>query len=167
MHKLNNKTNQEEHAVKIKTRIQWFSVQLCILSIVLALTSLNALAEDNAFDAKYKVVIQVSTSDEHTRTIALNNAVNLQQLYGMDNVVVEVVAYGPGLGILTKNNKNAKRVKSLAQQNIIFSACNNTMSKIERKTGKRPVLVEGVQVVNAGVARIIELQMKGYSYIRP
>ena len=153
-----------------KNRFQRFSVQFGILCFAtLALISLNALASDDAFAPKYKVVIQISTDDEQTRTIALNNAVNLQQLYGMDNVAVEVVAYGPGLGVLTadKNNKNATRVKSLAQQNIVFSACNNTMSKIEKKTGKRPVLVEGVQVVNAGVARIVELQMKGYTYVRP
>lgn len=54
----------------------------------------------------HKVVIQVSTDDVRTQNIALNNAVNLQKLYG-------------------------------------------------------------VEIVNAGVARIIELQEQNYSYIRP
>lgn len=141
---------------------------LFLLSIVaIMVLTQTAQAKDAGFDTKYKVVIQISSADEVTRTTAINNAVNLQQLYGMDNVTVEVVAYGPGLTVLTKQSKQADRIKSLATQNIIFSACNNTMTKIEKKTGKKPVLVEGVGIVPAGVARIVELQMQGYSYVRP
>lgn len=126
-------------------------------------------AAQNVFasDAKHKMVIQVSTDDARTQKIALNNAVNLQKLHGMDNVDIEIVAYGPGLGLLTPKSKEAKRVKSLALQNIKFSACENTMAKIEKKTGKKPTLTEGVGTVNAGVARILELQEQGYAYLRP
>jgi intracellular sulfur oxidation DsrE/DsrF family protein len=120
-------------------------------------------------EGKHKVVIQVSTDDPQTQTIALNNAVNVQKDLGMDNVEIEIVAYGPGLGLLTMNpkNKNADRVKSLAVQNITFSACGNTMAKVEKKTGKKPMLIDGVQVVKAGVIRLMELQEAGYSYVRP
>ena len=115
----------------------------------------------------HKVVIQVSTKDPLTQKIALNNAVNLQKLYGIDNVVVEIVAYGPGLSLLTTKNKQSKRVTSLAQSDIKFSACMNTMAKFKKKKGHFPKLSEGVGKVKAGVARIIELQEDGYSYIRP
>ncbi len=43
---------------------------------------------------KNKLVIQVSTDDARTQRIALNNAVNLQKLYGVDNIQIEIVAYG-------------------------------------------------------------------------
>ena len=119
--------------------------------------------------AKHKVVIQVSTADAKTQTIALNNAVNVMKHFAPGEASVEIVAYGPGLSILTngKKNKNAKRVASLAMSDITFSACGNTMKKIAKKKGKAPKLVEGVKVVPAGVIRIMELQGKGYSYIRP
>lgn len=120
-----------------------------------------------AADVKHKMVIQVSTNDPLTQKIALNNAVNLQKLYGLDDVSIEVVAYGPGLGLLTKKSKQAKRVESLAMQDITFSACSNTMKKMTKKTGKKPQLLTGVGTVNAGVARIMELQEQGYSYLRP
>jgi len=123
----------------------------------------NSAEQDNS----HKLVIQVSTDDPRTQKIALNNAVNLQKLYGMDNVKIEIVAYGPGLGLLTKKSGQASRVESLATQDITFSACKNTMNKVEKKTGKLPALLEGVQTVNAGVARIMELQEQGYAYIRP
>ena len=117
----------------------------------------------------HKVAIQISSGDALTQKIALNNAVNLQKAMGMDNVEIEIVAYGPGLSVLTQNPKNeeAARVKSLAQQNITFSACANTMKAIEKKTGHKPVLVDGVKVVPGGVVRLMELQEQGYSYIRP
>lgn len=117
--------------------------------------------------AEHKLVIQVSTDDPRTQKIALNNAVNLQALYGIDNVDIEIVAYGPGLGLLTPKNKQASRVQSLALQNITFSACQNTMNKVKKKKGKLPKLTEGVTQVKAGVARIMELQEQGYAYIRP
>ncbi len=121
----------------------------------------------HASEIKNKLVIQVSTDDPRTQTIALNNAVNLQKYYGIDNVVIEIVAYGPGLGLLTKTSEQAKRVESLALQDIRFSACGNTMQKIASKKGKMPQLLEGVDEVTAGVARIMELQQQGYAYIRP
>ena len=126
----------------------------------------SAMADSGA---KHKVVIQVSTADPKMQTIALNNAVNVQKNFAPGEVDVEVVAYGPGLSVFTqsKKNKNAKRVKNLAMSDITFSACGNTMKKIEKKTGKKPVLVEGVKVVPGGVIRIMELQGKGYAYIRP
>jgi len=139
------------------------TLMLPVLGASLLLGASNVFAEGG----KHKLVIQVSTDDARTQTIALNNAVNIQKLYGMDNVDIEIVAYGPGLGLLTKKNKASKRVKSLAMQNITFSACGNTMAKIEKKTGKKPVLTDGVKVVQAGVARIVALQEDGYSYVRP
>ena len=115
----------------------------------------------------HKLVIQVSSDDPQTQTIALNNAVNVQKHYGMDNVMVEIVAYGPGLTLLTAQSKQKSRVESLAMQDITFSACGNTMSKMEKKSGKKVVLAEGVTVVPAGVVRIMELQEQGYAYLRP
>ena len=132
--------------------------------LVLSLVMAGSVIADQE---PHKLVIQVSTDDPRTQVIALNNAVNLQKLYGMDNVQIEIVAYGPGLGLMTSKSKQASRVTSLAMQDITFSACSNTMNKVKKKTGKLPVLLEGVQPVNAGVARIMELQEQGYAYIRP
>jgi len=138
-----------------------------LLSVVAASFLLGAslVSADDA--PPHKIVIQVSTDDARTQKIALNNAINLQKNYGMDNVAIEIVAYGPGLSLLTTKSKQADRVKSLAIQNITFSACGNTMKKIEKKTGKKPALVDGVVVVKAGAARILDLQETGYAYLRP
>ncbi len=137
--------------------------------LVLAMGAMLAFSAVVSADShtKNKIVIQVSTDDPRTQKIALNNAVNMQKLYGIDNIQIEIVAYGPGLGLLTKKSTQASRVTSLAMQDITFSACGNTMEKVAKKSGKMPELLEGVGQVTAGVARIMELQQQGYAYIRP
>jgi hypothetical protein len=137
--------------------------------LLLMLSSMLMFSAQLSADShtKNKLVIQVSTDDPRTQKIALNNAVNLQKLYGMDNIQIEIVAYGPGLGLMTTKSGQASRVTSLAMQDITFSACGNTMKKVAEKSGKMPELLEGVGQVTAGVARIMELQQQGYAYIRP
>jgi intracellular sulfur oxidation DsrE/DsrF family protein len=139
--------------------------QLLALTVCLLLP-FGVMADHHGGKA-HKLVIQVSTNDAQTQKIALNNAVNAQKDIGMDNISIEIVAYGPGLSIMTAKSPEAKRVSSLAQQGITFSACNNTMKKMAKKSGKMPVLAEGVGIVPAGVIRIMELQEQGYAYVRP
>jgi intracellular sulfur oxidation DsrE/DsrF family protein len=118
-------------------------------------------------DKPHKLVIQVSTDDPAVQKTALNNAVNLQKMVGLDQVDIEVVAYGPGLSLFTSKSPEAFRVPDLAQQEITFSACENTMKHMVKKSGKEVELVDGVRVVPAGVLRILELQEQGYAYLRP
>lgn len=135
--------------------------------VVVMLTLLSVTTGFAQEDISHKLVIQVSTDDVITQKMALNNAVNLQKLYGLDNIIIEIVAYGPGLKLLTTQSAVASRIQSLALQDITFSACQNTMDAQKKKTGLSPVLLDGVTTVNAGVARIMELQEQGYAYIRP
>ena len=138
-------------------------ITVLLTAFLLLLTAHSAQAAEKI----HKLVIQVSTDDVRTQNIAMNNAVNLQKALGQDNIIIEIVAYGPGLSMLTPKSPASKRVPSLAMQDITFSACGNTMSKVSKKTGKMPKLLEGVDQVTAGVARIMELQQQGYAYIRP
>ncbi len=139
-----------------------------LVVLLLALPSLSVVTPVSAEeDMLHKVVIQLSSNDATTQTIAMNNAVNLQKAYGMDYVAIEIVAYGPGLSMLIAGGPMSQRVTSLSKQEIIFSACGNTIKRIEQRDGKKVGLSEGVRVVPAGVVRIIELQEQGYSYVKP
>jgi intracellular sulfur oxidation DsrE/DsrF family protein len=86
--------------------------------IPLSIATLLFVFSAQATNPKY--AIQISTDDARTQKIVLNNAANLQKYYGADNVIVEIVAYGPGLGILTPKNKNASRVGELQQQGYSY-----------------------------------------------
>jgi intracellular sulfur oxidation DsrE/DsrF family protein len=139
------------------------SVLVPLTFLMMLITGSSAFAADDV----RKLVIQVSTDDVRTQNIAMNNAVNLQKALGQDNIIIEIVAYGPGLNMMTPKSPASKRIPSLAMQDITFSACGNTKAKMEKKSGKKVNLVEGVQMVPAGVLRIMELQEQGYAYIRP
>lgn len=154
-------------STSLKTPQHCLSVAL-VYCVFLLLIGMPAIASADGFgDPEHKVVIQVSTDDPLTQRIALNNAVNLQKEFGQDNVRIEVVAYGPGLGLLTQKSEYSERVPSLAKQGIRFSACHNTMEAVEQKTGHMPMLLDGVEEVPSGVARVAELQEQGYAYVRP
>ena len=142
-------------------------IRIALAPILIALLMAFALSPVSAEDNLQKPVIQVSTDDERTQNMALNNAVNVQKALGMDNVIIEIVAYGPGLSLLTRQSTVSSRIESLAMMDITFSACGNTMDTIEKKKGKKVELLEGVSVVQAGVVRIMELQAQGCAYVRP
>lgn len=120
------------------------------------------------------LVVHVPQDDPKAWKQAINISNNIPKQLGADSVAVEVVAQGPGLKLLTQGSPETDRIKSLAllSENTLgggtkFSACAATMAGIKKRTGKEPVLLEGVNKVHPGaVARIMELQDKGCSYIR-
>jgi len=147
-----------------------FVLLFCLLAVAMsgAVASETADSDTSVFgQPEHQVVIQVSTSDPQAQRVALNKAGNLQKRFGMDNVAIEIVSYGPGLSLMTKDSEYSERVTSMARKGIRFSACHNTMEGIKRKTGHMPELLDGVEVVPSGTARIVVLQEKGYAYVRP
>ena len=120
----------------------------------------------------HKVAIHVDDSDPKRQNMALNNAFNVNAFYESkgEKVIIEVVAYGPGLMMLREDKSKVKdRIAkmSLELPNLSFAACGNTRKKMEKKEGKELVLVSEAKQVPSGVVRLMELQEQGYSYIRP
>ena len=151
---------------RTRGRVAGVFASLAAVLLVAAITWVPGGASAQAGPV-HKVVIQVSSDDPANHRIALNNAVNLQQALGEDGTQIEIVAYGPGISIMTADSEESARIPGLSAKGIRFSACGNTMKQALAKSGRPLELVEGVQVVPAGVLRIMELQEQGYTYIRP
>jgi len=115
---------------------------------------------------EHKLVIQISTDDLRAQQTALTNIVNIQKHYGIDNIEIELIAFGPGYRMLTPQSTLAARIASLAMQEVTFTACMNTLISVKERSGFMPKLIEGVTTTKAGVVRIIELQEQGYSYVK-
>lgn len=133
-----------------------------VIIFLIFIANTTAFADEN----EHRLVIQISTDDIRAQETALGNIVNLQKHYGMDNIEIELVAFGPGYRMLTPQSTLAPRIASLALQEVTFTACMNTLLSVKEKTGFMPKLIEGVTTTKAGVARIIELQEEGYSYVK-
>lgn len=142
---------------------------ICLTLLASIATSFADSHSDSSddFDGEHRLIIQINTDDPKTQDQALSNIVNLQKHYGIDNIEIEVVAYGPGLHMVTSNSRVMQRITSLMQSDVVFTACGNTINTIFETTGKKPEIIEGVGNVKTGVARIIELQEQGWSYVRP
>lgn len=140
---------------------------IAILGLLLAgLSGPTAAAADKPF-ADTKVVLQLSDPNPLKQTLVLNVAHNLLKHYGQDRVAVEVVAFGPGLRLLLKNNSNKSRIASLAGAGVRFSACGNTIRNFTKKLGHPPALNPVAVKVPGGVVRIINLEKHGYTLIKP
>jgi intracellular sulfur oxidation DsrE/DsrF family protein len=114
--------------------------------------------------AHYRVVLQVSDADPAKWNLALNNARNVQEDLGKANVDVEIVAYGPGLGMLKADSKVADRLAQAMDNNIGLMACENTMRNT--KVTKQD-MYSGIHYVDAGVVHIMKREREGWAYIRP
>ncbi|NVK62862.1 MAG: DsrE family protein [Rhodobacteraceae bacterium] len=137
------------------------------LAAMLAVAPLMAMADGKT----HHVAIHVDQNDPHTLNMALNNAQNLASYYEQqgDEVVIEMVAYGPGLHMLVDGKSPVKdRIETMSLElPITFSACANTIAGMEKRTGEAVTLLDEAEVVPSGVVRLIELQEEGYAYIRP
>jgi uncharacterized protein len=110
------------------------------------------------------VVFQVSDNDPAKWNLALNNAKNVQSSYGADKVAVEIVAYGPGIGMLKADSPSAARVTEATQAGVKVVACQNTM-KAQKLT--EADMNSSIAYVPSGVVELMTQQANGASYVRP
>ncbi len=111
-----------------------------------------------------KVVVQVSDENPRTWNLALNNLGNLQRGIGAQNVVAELVVYGPGIAMLQAGSPVEARIVQAARDGVRVVACENTM----RGRKLTPAdMISGIGYVPSGVVEIVQRERDGYAYLRP
>jgi uncharacterized protein len=119
----------------------------------------------------HRVVVQVTQNDPAVMNMALNNVENLVNYFHDkgEKIEVEVVAYGAGLNMMRSDSSPVKdRLATLAgNKSITFSGCGNTLAKQSTSESKQISLVPEAHIVSAGIARVVELQEEGWTYVRP
>ncbi|MBB3993840.1 hypothetical protein GGR95_001471 [Sulfitobacter undariae] len=135
---------------------------------LLAILATSAFAEG----VEHRVAVHVDQNDPQVMNMALNNVANLTSYYEAqgDTVLVEVVAYGPGLNMFLPDKSPVEdriSTMSLSMDNLTFSACGNTLAAMEKKAGNKISLIDEAEIVPSGVVRLIELQENDYAYIKP
>ena len=119
-------------------------------------------AQTPAPRTKERIVIQVSTPEPRMWNQALNYVENLQDLYGKDNVDIEIVALGHGIGVLKLDSPLANRVADAVKRGASVQACQVTMRR--QKLEKADMLPD-IGYVPAGLGEIVKRQKEGWSYI--
>ncbi|MDP1682185.1 MAG: DsrE family protein [Burkholderiales bacterium] len=140
-------------------------LRLMVLSAVAASALfMTGCAQQPTKEAKQKVIFQVSDADPKKWNLALNNAKNVQTDLGKENVEIEIVAYGPGIGMLKLDSEVGNRITEAAGSGVKVVACENTMKG--QKLTKDDMLAN-IGYVKAGVVELMQKQQQGYAYIRP
>ena len=141
-----------------------FSRWLAAFAALILVSGLAASASAQPVPQRNRVVIQVSDGDAAKWNLALNNARNLQTDLGTRNVDIEIVAYGPGIGMLKLDSPVANRIGEAKDAGVKIMACENTMNgqKLVRAD-----MLNGIGYVGAGVVEIMQRQQDGWAYLRP
>lgn len=140
------------------------SVKKRLVTIFAVLAALGAgQGRLQAADA-HRAVFELTSGDVEVWTGVLNNAENLRKALGA-STVVEVVAHGKGLGMVTttKSGPVRERMQQLADAGVVFAACENTM---QREGVTRADLLPFATTVDSGVAEVVRKQADGWSYVR-
>jgi intracellular sulfur oxidation DsrE/DsrF family protein len=121
---------------------------------------------------EHHLILQVNTNDAGAMNLALNNATNVMEYYKTkgEKVKIEVVTFGPGLHMLRDDTSPVKaRIEEMALKSpeVSFKACGNTREKMHSAEKKDIPIIPQAQVVNSGVVRVMELQERGWTYVKP
>ena len=117
-----------------------------------------------SMDTPRQVVISMKIKDEAQVNSLLYNVINIQKAYGIDNVELAVVGWGPGVRMLLKGSPVRARIESQMQYGVKFIACGNTLDAINISPDN---LIDGVELVKAGLPEIIERERLGWSVVWP
>ncbi|MCL4433144.1 MAG: DsrE family protein [Epsilonproteobacteria bacterium] len=118
-----------------------------------------------SIDNPRQIIFSISAGDDEAINHVLSTANNVLKFYGPENVEMEIVAYYHGIRALLKSEKEISvRVRALMQYDVKFVACGNTM---QTKKIHPDELIEGSEIVTAGIVEVIEQIRSGATYIRP
>jgi uncharacterized protein len=149
--------------------------RLLAVALVLCLSQATAATLKKASNGPvHRLMIQVNQNDPAVMNLALNNATNVLEYYRSrgEQTDVDIVAFGPGLHMLRSDTSPVSdRIKGLKDVafpgTVRFSACGVTRRGMETKEGKPVAMVPEASMVSSGVVHMMELQEKGWSYVRP
>ena len=117
-----------------------------------------------SIDNPRRFVFPISEGTDAAINHVLSSMNNVMKFYGPEKCEVCIVCYSKGIKTLQKHRSFSKRVKSLMTYDVEFIACGNTMKTLKIK---KEDLLDGAEIVTAGIVELIERQLRGWIYIRP
>jgi uncharacterized protein len=113
-----------------------------------------------------KVVFHLDWNDRDRISMALNNIFNLLKDPFGEKAVVLMLANGQAVKLFEKSSalSTAARIAELREKGVRFLICNNSLTGLGLKQDE---LIEGCEVVPAGIVELVRLQQEGFAYIKP
>ncbi len=130
--------------------------------LLFAVTAVQAQSEKPAAP-RHRVIMQLSQNNPDAHKQLMNQLNALKQAWG-DDVVVEVLAHGPGIELFLADKSTQKEmIATLKTKGIHFVMCENTM---KNKGITKEMLLPDMEYAPFGLAEIIMKQEEGWMYIK-
>jgi intracellular sulfur oxidation DsrE/DsrF family protein/uncharacterized tellurite resistance protein B-like protein len=113
-----------------------------------------------------KVVFHLDMDEEERLVMALNNTTNLLKEIPSTEAVICLVANGSAVGLFQRERAAAHsmRVAELSGKGVRFLMCGNSLKNLNLDPAE---MLNGCEVIKAGIVELIRLQAEGYAYIKP
>ncbi|HUB10766.1 MAG TPA: hypothetical protein VMB34_02325 [Acetobacteraceae bacterium] len=121
---------------------------------------------------QHHLVIHVDSADAEIMTEALHNAANVvaTERKAGDTVKIEVVANGYGTKMFVRElSPIADEIRRIhaAYPEVVLSACGISLAHTEAAMKRSLTVLPEAHVVPSGAARIMELEERGWAYLKP
>lgn len=143
-----------------------------LLATLLAAGGPVSQANAQAADGYHRLALYIAEADQDRMNGVLDVAANVSRHYSAigEEVEIQIVAYNAGLHMLRADTSPVrKRLENfmLSMVNVTFEACGNTLDTMTRNEGMTPPLIEGTEIVQTGVAHLLQLDEEGWTLVRP
>lgn len=113
----------------------------------------------------YDLLVHVDLADEGRFGMAMTNIINYRKALPGEVYTVVVLANAAAVRFLKReDNPHAETVRTLAAEGVDFRACRNATTKFGIADAD---LLDCVTVVPAGIVEVVDLQRKGFAYLKP
>jgi len=126
----------------------------------------NTVAPKREEKMRTKVVFHLDWDEEERLVMALNNIGNLLKEVPSTKAAICLVANGSAVRLFQREHAAAlgMRVEELSGKGVRFLMCSNSLKNLNLDPG---VMLNGCEVIKAGIVELISLQADGYAYIKP
>lgn len=115
---------------------------------------------------RYHLVISVSEDSVDKLRLALNTAKHTQDTLGRDNVVIEIVTFGPGINTLRYYTPLDDALKEMYARGVRIVVCEAGMRSAKLRAADMIQKIN-LSYVPSGMAEITVRQAEGWSYAAP
>lgn len=142
------------------------------LYLLIFTLTVSAIIAEEGSQKQHKIIFQMTQNEPERMELLLNNVAALEEVYHQkgDDLVIEVIAYGPGLLMMMENSPVKDRIKSIAENfdNVTFLSGQRTIAAMEKKLNKKIKMLPQVKTISLPCAvHVIQRQEEGWIYIRP
>jgi len=126
----------------------------------------NSVAPKGEEQMITKVVFHLDMDEEARLVMAVNNIGNLLKEIPSTEAAICLVANGSAVRLFQRDHPDdhSVRMEELSGKGVRFLMCSNSLKNLNLDPSE---MLNGCEVIKAGIVELISLQTDGYAYIKP